>query len=99
MTEELLEKWLEAWSQWLDEILAAGVAGFGERSRTAIAQWANLSEMLGMSQEALLSSQLLDEKLELKLRCAVFMQLLSRHAIARQLGEINRLEDYLNQNS
>ena len=47
----------------------------------------------------MLSRQLLDEKLELKLRCTVFMQLLSRHAITRQLGEINRLADYLNQNS
>ena len=94
MAEEL-SLFLEYWNQWLDDLMAVGVAYPGAQLRQRIYLWVDQARLLGFNQDAELATTLLDSEQTAQLRASAFATLLVRHELLNTLNKLHNIEQAL----
>ena len=77
--------WLELWSDWLDELLASGLASPGKATREQVESWTEAAESLGYHEQAEAARELLASDTRLEQRAELYCRLLVQQDLLQQL--------------
>lgn len=88
-----LRDWLEDWGQWLDALLATGLACPTREARQRIARWSEEAELLGFLDQRQAALRLLEEGIAMAERARIFFALLQEQDMLMRLHEARQLRD------
>jgi hypothetical protein len=84
MSDSLLT-WLDLWGEWLDELLASGIATPGLQTRQSIKTWTRSAEILGYQDQAHAAQELIAADTPPERRSECFYALLVQQDLLRRL--------------
>lgn len=89
---EALNHWLQAWGEWLDALLATGLACPARETRQRMQRWCEDAELLGFARQAGAVRRLLEEGADMEQRARLLFDLLSEHDILRRSYQLLELQ-------
>jgi hypothetical protein len=84
MSDSLLT-WLDLWGEWLDELLASGIATPGQQTRQSIQAWIRNAETLGYQDQVQAAQELLAADTGPERRAECFYHLLVQQDLLLRL--------------
>jgi hypothetical protein len=84
MSDSLLT-WLDLWGEWLDELLASGIATPGQQTRQRMQTWIRTSEILGYQDQVQAARELLAADTRSERRAECFYHLLVQQDLLLRL--------------
>jgi glutaminase len=84
MSESLLV-WLDLWGEWLDELLASGIATPSQTTRQRMHSWIQVAETLGYQDQVQAAHELLAADTRSERRAELFYYLLVQQDLLQRL--------------
>jgi hypothetical protein len=84
MSDSLLT-WLDLWGEWLDELLASGIATPGQQTRQRMQNWIRSAETLGYQDQVHAAQELLAAETQAERRAKLYYHLLVQHELLQRL--------------
>ncbi len=86
-----LKDWLDDWGQWLDALLATGLACPTREARQRIARWSEEAGLLGFPGQRLAALHLLEQGISMAERTRTFFSLVQEQDMLVRLYEARQL--------
>jgi hypothetical protein len=88
-----LHTWLDLWGEWLDELLASGIAIPGQQTRRCIQSWIRTAETLDYQDQVQAAQELLAPETTAERRTECFYHLLVQQDLMRRLYQARVVSD------